>query len=237
MNTIVDEMLQSNPRIEIIELIQKNDRKKLLIKAAQIHGHYCPGLALGILAGTYAMQKITTNSDGMEDLLAVVETNNCFSDGIQLVTGCTFGNNSLIFKDLGKTAFTLTWRIRKGMRISVKADIKRYMQKINPLFSKSYDKVIKNKDRSDFEIQQFKKLGMEKAFAILNLDIIKLFKIEESETDIPDYAPSHESITCEKCGESIMEIRIIEKNSKKLCIPCAGEKYYQLEGMGIVLKH
>ncbi|MCL4502615.1 MAG: FmdE family protein [Deltaproteobacteria bacterium] len=40
-------------------------------------------------------------------MVAIVECNNCFTDGIQAVTGCTFGNNALIFQDLGKTAVTV----------------------------------------------------------------------------------------------------------------------------------
>jgi formylmethanofuran dehydrogenase subunit E len=50
------------------------------MKAGQFHGHYCPGLALGVLAGTYAMAQMSEMSDGMEKLLAIVETNNCFME-------------------------------------------------------------------------------------------------------------------------------------------------------------
>lgn len=45
-------------------------------------------------------------SDGMEELIAVVEIDACFADGIQAVSGCTLGNNSLIYRDLGRTAVT-----------------------------------------------------------------------------------------------------------------------------------
>jgi formylmethanofuran dehydrogenase subunit E len=234
MISVSEEMLKSNPRIEINELIQNNDYDKLLIKAAQIHGHYCPGLAMGVMAGTYAIQKFNVKSDGLEDLLAIVETNNCFSDGIQFVTACTFGNNSLIFRDYGKTAFTLIQRGKSGIKISVKKDAKKSMQKISPEFSQSYEIVVKNKKHSDSETQRFKKLGLEKAFAILNLDITDIFKIEDTETVLPEYAPSHESIICELCGENVMEIRIINKNSQQLCIPCGEGNYFQLDGSGIL---
>ena len=60
---------------------------------------------MGVMAATLPIQKIRELSDGMEDLITIAETNNCLSDGIQFVTGCTLGNNALIFKDLGKNAF------------------------------------------------------------------------------------------------------------------------------------
>ncbi|TDA26121.1 MAG: hypothetical protein DSO01_06175 [Archaeoglobi archaeon] len=41
-----------------------------------------------------------------EEILAIVECNNCLTDGVQVATGCTLGNNSLIYLDLGKNALT-----------------------------------------------------------------------------------------------------------------------------------
>ena len=96
-------IIKTNPRIDMHKHILQKDTETLLLKAGQLHGHYCPGLAMGVMAASFAMNELKTKSDGMEDVLAITETNNCFSDGVQFVTGCSFGNNSLIFKDLGKT--------------------------------------------------------------------------------------------------------------------------------------
>ncbi|MBI9037664.1 MAG: SAM-dependent methyltransferase [Bacteroidales bacterium] len=225
--------LKSNPRKQIISHILAGETDKLLIKAAQMHGHYCPGLAMGVMAATFAMQKIKFRSDGMEDLIVITETNNCVSDGIQFVTGCSFGNNALIFKDFGKTAFTISKRDGKGIRISTLPDSQEYIRQAKGKFSSQFEKVIKKQNHSDQEIALLKKLGIESAFAILKLDFDKIFKVEEIEVEIPSYAPSYESIFCETCGESIMASRIINKNEKKLCIPCANESYFQLDGHGI----
>ncbi len=232
---ITEYKLKSNPRRQIISHIRAGETDKLLIKAAQMHGHYCPGLAMGVMAATFAMQHMKSQSDGMEDLIAITETNNCVSDGVQFVTGCSFGNNSLIFKDIGKTAFTISKRDGKGIRISTKPDSREYIKQKNENFSKQYEKVIKNQNHNDKEITLLKKLGIESAFAILKLDFDKIFNIQEIEIDIPAYAPSLESIFCEKCGESIMASRITNIEGKKLCIPCSGENYFQLDGHGISL--
>ncbi|MCF8366932.1 MAG: TrmO family methyltransferase, partial [Bacteroidales bacterium] len=180
-----------SPRKLVLSNIWAGRTERLMLDAAQIHGHFCPGLAMGVMMATKAMQMIRGNSDGLEDLLAIVETNNCISDGIQFVTGCTFGNNALIFKDFGKVAFTLTKRDGKGVRISACANAKTYMKSAHPLFSDSYKKVVTEQNHSEEEISRFKKMGLEKAFATLSLDFDKLFSIEEIDVEVPDYAPSH----------------------------------------------
>ena len=108
---------KNNPRIEIEHLIENNDIEKVLLKSGELHGHFCPGLALGVKAAVYALKELKLNSQGMEDVLAITETNSCFADGIQYVTGCTFGNNALIYRDYGKTAVTITDRKEKGIRL------------------------------------------------------------------------------------------------------------------------
>lgn len=226
--------LKSDPRKDILALILANDTEKLLLKAAQIHGHFCPGLAMGILAATYAMNHLKIDdSDGLEDVIAIMETNNCMSDGVQFVTGCTFGNNALVFHDIGKMAFTLARRTGKGVRISARADSKEYMRSSLETFSEQYSKVVKEKDHSKKSTSKFKQTGLEAALNTLKLDFDKIFEVEQTKVNLPEYAPSHDSILCEKCGEGVMATRIEKKDDKNLCIPCAEEIYYQLSGNGI----
>jgi formylmethanofuran dehydrogenase subunit E len=222
-----------NPRKVVLSNIWAGKTERLMLDAAQIHGHFCPGLAMGVMMATKAMQHIRATSDGLEDLLAIVETNNCISDGIQFVTGCTFGNNALIFKDYGKVAFTLTKRDGKGIRIAARPEAKAYMKNAHPLFSDSYQKVVADHDRSEEAVSEFKKRGIEKAFATLNLDFDRMFKTELINVEIPPYAPMHESLLCQGCGEGIMASRIVMDGKKQYCIPCAGLKGNILTGNGI----
>ncbi len=232
MDKIRMDELKINPRREIVNDILRNDLQTLMMKAAVMHGHYCPGIAMGVMAATKAMQMMRETGDGMEDLLAITETNNCFSDGIQFITGCSFGNNALIFKDFGKTAFTLTKRNGKGIRISTREDAKAYMRNASPLFSESFQTVVKKQNHSEKEILKFKQYGRDRAFITLTLDFEKIFNIENVTVPIPEYAPSHESIICKKCGESTMSTRIVNN----LCLACSGEKYSELNGHGLFVK-
>lgn len=222
-----------NPRQEIWELIQ-TDLKKLLIQAGKLHGHYCPFLAMGVKAGARGIKDLDLEHEGMEDVIAIVEANNCFSDGIQYSTGCTFGNNSMIYRDYGKTAVTLAKRDNEeGVRFSVKPESRENWGDKRSEYEELFDKVVKERTGDEQERKRMMDLSQEISFQIIEKDFEKLFKKERVKPDLPDYAPIFESITCSKCGESVMATRIVEKNDEKLCIPCAGEDYNQLDGRGI----
>ena len=124
-------------------MIRSNDLEGLLRQAEIIHGHRCPFLALGVKAGQHAMAYLEQENTGMEEVVALVECNNCFADGIQAVTGCTFGNSALIFKDLGKTAVTVARR-RDGaaLRLAVRPDFREQMFARYPAVGPLYDKVV-----------------------------------------------------------------------------------------------
>lgn len=53
-----------------------------------------------------------------EELIAIVETEACFADAVQVITGCTFGKGNFLFRDYGKMALALLSRARKkGVRL------------------------------------------------------------------------------------------------------------------------
>jgi len=77
-------------------------------------------------------------------------------------------------------------------------------------------------------------MGFKKAFAVLNLEFESLFNLQTvSNIKVPEYAPSHDSYICTKCGESTMATRTIEKSGKIVCMECAGKAINQLTGSGI----
>lgn len=232
-NEVHNSILKSEPRLEINNLIAKNDREQLMIKAGQLHGHFCPGLAMGVMAATFAMNEMKVKSDGMEDLLAITETNNCFSDGVQFVTACSFGNNSLVYKDLGKTAFTLTTRNGNGIRICSKHESQELIKNRFPEFNTYYQKVVAEQDHRPENIAKFKKVALHRAFGTLNFDFDALFTVQLIHTEIPSYAQIHESVICSQCGESVMKPRTIEKNNEYFCYKCECSDTYVLDGNGI----
>lgn len=277
------------------------DTQSLLLMAGALHGHFCPGLAMGVMAGAYAMRELgvvaaqrakgekaqagsgggsegtgglvhgggsegtgglahgggsegtggsahggsqtlsatgsevdmAAGSDGLEDLLVIAETNNCLADGIQLVTGCSFGNNSLIFYDLGKVAFTLTRRDGRGVRVCARADAPEYIRSCLPGFDAHYTQVVGGTERGTEQVERFKSSGTERAFGTLELDFDRLFEVSWVRVQVPDYAPSHESRVCVQCGEQVMQSRTIDAADGVRCLVCANKPVGILDGHGL----
>lgn len=70
--------------------------------AIRFHGHFCPGLAIGLRAADWALN--TLGHAGDEDIVVVTETDMCGVDAIQALVGCTFGKGNLVYGTTGKTA-------------------------------------------------------------------------------------------------------------------------------------
>jgi formylmethanofuran dehydrogenase subunit E len=223
---------EENPRKEIEDAIYAGDLPRLLRISGRLHGHYCPFSALGVKAGARAMRELgIRQSMGMEEIVAIVETNNCFSDGVQIVTGCSFGNNALIYRDYGKTAFTLARRNGQGLRISVRAD--RVMAESSPEANKLWEKVVVQRRGSEADGKRLSALWKELSFRTLTLPDEDVFSINQVHIEVPYYARIFASVKCSVCGEDIMESRARFKDGEAVCLPCSGQEYYQLAGDGL----
>jgi len=217
-------------------LIQKGDLEGLLRKAAEIHGHFCSYLAYGVKAGYIAIKELGIKNTGMEEAIAIVETNNCFSDGIQVATGCTFGNNSLIYKDVGKTAVTVAKRDGTAIRIVLdpiyEKSIENDYSEANELWEKI---VVKREEATQQEHSRMMKLFAEMAFKELKKPADKMFRITLMEITTPEYAPIFNSVICPICKEKTY--KPIMHNGKLVCMDCAKVDYYVLNGGGIQRSH
>jgi formylmethanofuran dehydrogenase subunit E len=233
--------LKRNPRLDFMQAIFGDDRVRCLVKTAEIHGHFCPGSALGVMASLCGLRRLgleSLASDGLEHLMAVVEINACFADGIQAVSGCTLGNNSLVYRDLGRHAVTFAVRGNAtGARVRVRPDFRSRIDQAVPEFYPLMEKVIKNRAGSAKEEAAFKEKAREAAFALIELPFEDLLFIETVRPVLPDYAPVTESAICPNCGESIMGTKMVrDGDGRGLCLMCAGRGYRQVEGQGIVEK-
>lgn len=231
-------MEMGNPvRKEIENLIGSGNLKGLLEKAGELHGHFCNYLAYGVMAGYIAVRELGVKSTGMEEVIAIVETNNCFSDGVQMVTGCSFGNNALIYKDLGKTAMTLAKRDGSAIRIALDPDFEDSREKEYPEAYELFNKIVVKREKA--EPEEYMKMMMlfyEMTIKELNKSEDEMFRIKRMKIKLPDYAPIFATVRCSICGENIMETRSRIKDGKTVCMDCAEEEQYVLDGRGITTK-
>lgn len=230
-----------SPRQEIAEAVAAGDLLKLLKLTGTLHGHFCPGSALGVMASVYGLRQLGREgipSDGMEDLMAIVETNACFADGVQMVSSCTLGNNALIYRDLGRHAVTFAIRGKEtGVRVRVLPSFRSHLEREVPEFFSLVAKVIESKDWSASGKKTYREKGWEAAQTLIKLPFEEILAAETIRPELPDYAPIVKSAVCSACGEEIMAMKIVaEGDNRNLCLMCSGEKYFQVEGRGIVAK-
>jgi formylmethanofuran dehydrogenase subunit E len=187
------------------------------IKCVEFHGHACPGLAIGFQAAQVLMKRLNVRKAPDEELLAIVETDACGADAIQVMTGCTFGKGNFLFRNYGKHAFSLTDRRKgSGVRVCLRPDA----FKTDPE-SLSLSKKVQEDEASTKEIGRFRQLQGERVEQILKADPDFLFKIEEIAPEMPGKAIIMESGICDFCGESVKVDLLRPVDGKKVCIPCA----------------
>ena len=222
---------------EVMEtMIRGDDLEGLLRQVEHIHGHLCPGVSLGVKAGHFAMQAMDRPNTGMEEVVAIVECNNCFTDGIQVVTGCTFGNNALIFKDLGKTAVTLARREDGfAVRLAVKPDYFQEMMSRYPIAGPLFQKIVAERQGTPEEKHHFQHVWHSISYKELAAPVEEQFTISRLTIKVPQYAPIFASQVCSGCGESVMENRVRLREGQPYCLTCAGEDYFLLTGRGMTV--
>ncbi|MBN1437911.1 MAG: TraR/DksA C4-type zinc finger protein [Anaerolineales bacterium] len=180
------------------------------------HGHMCPGLATGIRVSEQALREMGPRP-GDEEVVAVVETDNCAVDAIQFLTRCTFGKGNLIHLDYGKNAFRFFRRSDgKAIRIRVRSEDKCPHQA--------------EEDRLREHARTGKAGGAERMEAaalrarriewILSAPLADLVEVQPIEASRPPRARIFNSIACAQCGERTMETRLRMLEGKALCPEC-----------------
>jgi len=185
-------------------------------KCVDFHGHICPGLAIGYRASKAGLDWLKENRSVDEEIVAIVETDSCAVDAVQVLTGCTFGKGNFIYKDTGKSAFTFFSRqSNKGVRIFAKpgdnAPTDRHMELIGKVM---------NNTATEEEKKEFRKLHDQKCRNVLETSLEDLFVIKQVNTSLPQKAKIEPSEICAGCGEPVMLSKLNVVDGLKLCRDC-----------------
>ncbi len=188
---------------------------ELINRVIEFHGHWCPGLAIGIRVSELALQEIGRAGD--EDVVAVVETDMCGVDAVQFLTGCTFGKGNLIHLDYGKNAFSFFRRYDgKAIRIITKqTSFQDRSDELKRLRRKRLDGTISLEEQ-----KRLKEINEERIKRIMELPLEELFVVNPVSSPPPKRAMILESLICESCGEATMETKTRRFLGRTLCIPC-----------------
>lgn len=186
-------------------------------RCAEFHGHICPGLSIGYMAAKAAMEWLEENRSMDEELVAIVETDACGVDAIQVLTGCTFGKGNLVHRDYGKQAFTFLGRDSgKGVRLALKPGVIEMSEDHRALMQK-----IREGSATEEERERFWTSHREMSQEVLEKDIRELFSVEPVKAALPPKAKIEPSVPCTRCGEPTMSSKMEELSGRRLCRACA----------------
>ncbi len=184
-------------------------------KAAEFHGHICPGLAMGYRVAKYVKINYPRSED--EELVCIAENKSCSVDAVQALLGCTFGKGNLIFVDNGKQVFTFYSRDKgkgKALRVYFRGDIFRRMDELRQKSAKGH---LSQEERKELEGMREKLIN-----EILSAKDEDVLSVREVEIPVPEKAHIYSSLRCQECSESFMEIKGRTANGKVVCKDCFG---------------
>lgn len=191
------------------DILSTEDFKKCI----SFHGHLCPGLTLGYLASKAGMDWLKQNRSEDEEIVAIVETDACCADAVQVLTGCTFGKGNFIYKDHGKFVFTfLSRKTGDGIRISLKENPVRNEPEFFELMKKFMNNTATNEERTLFNQKK-----MERTNKLLETPFEALFDMKPVNMEIPSKAKVEPSKPCSVCGEPTMPSKM---NDNLVCRGC-----------------
>lgn len=180
------------------------------------HGHICPGLALGYKSTQMALAHLKAVRASDEELVAIVETDACSADAVQVLTGCTFGKGNFLYKDYGKMALTLFCRQSgRGVRVALKPDTFRPDDEHLALIGK-----VTAGDATAAEEKRFRELHLERTRKILGAPAEALFTLSPVDEKLPAKAKIEPSQACARCGEPTMPSKMETSGEERLCRGC-----------------
>lgn len=182
----------------------------LLEQSAALHRHLCPrqvlGARMGILAGQLlALELPQTN----KRLLSIVETDGCFADGVSVATNCWVGRRTLRIVDFGKTAVTFVdTQTDTAVRLYPLPSIR----ELAPTFASEA------RNRWEGYLLGYERMPDDLMFGIQSVALTQSIKEIISRAGV--------RVTCDVCGEEIINEREVRRETAVLCRSCAGESYY-----------
>jgi formylmethanofuran dehydrogenase subunit E len=186
----------------------------------KFHGHKCPAMPNGLRVAEAAMNKLGVERTGDSALHAILELGEnhcatCFADGVQVITGCTFGKGNIEKTHKGKWGLTLIdKKTNRAVRVVPKAEVMLQTKKTD--FFKNYrEKGIPPTQVPENVVQPLvdKVMNAPKEMIMIVSDIFEYKRVNSPHT--------FRSFACEECGETVVEEYARIKKGKHVCQDCA----------------
>ncbi len=185
----------------------------LLTKSAELHRHLCPRQVLGIRMGMLAEELLGVELPQTEKrVLAIVETDGCFSDGVAVAANCWVGRRTMRVEDYGKSAVTFVdTQTERAWRVSPHPHGREHAARYAPEADNRWEDML---------------IGYQR------MPAAELLVWEEVSLNTPVgqiVSRAGLRVNCESCGEEIINEREVTVDGRVLCRACAGDGYYVVE--------
>jgi formylmethanofuran dehydrogenase subunit E len=183
----------------------------LLDRVGALHAQLCPRQVLGVRMGLYGGElldlEVPRNVD--KRLLAFVETDGCFADGVSVATGCWLGHRTLRVLDFGKTAAVFVdTQTQRAVRVWPHPEAREHAaHRFSDAASRWHAYL--------------------EGYAVLPVATLLEWKPVVLATSLDTIIGDPGArVGCARCGEEIINGREIQIGSQVLCAACAGGAYY-----------
>jgi formylmethanofuran dehydrogenase subunit E len=186
------------------------DLAALLERSAALHQHLCPRQVLGVRCGMYAAELFDLDLPQQDKrLLAFVETDGCFADGIAVTTGCRLGRRTLRLMDEGKVAVTFVdTYTNEAIRIAPHPLARDQAARYAPDAPDRWHAYLEG-----YQVMPTEELLCARAVT-LTISLERLISRAGIRT------------VCAQCSEEIINEREVRRGGRLVCRSCAGERYY-----------
>ncbi len=195
------------------------DAKDYFESGLQFHGHKCPAMPMGLRVGAAAMNALGVERAADGQLLAFVELGDnhcatCFADGVQMITGCTFGKGNIKKLHYGKWGVTLVdVSSGRAVRVTPRADAM-LANKQSDFFRNYREKGVPASAVPAGVVQPLVDRVMDSPDdALLSIGEIFPFSVKS-------HPHSFSGLICDECGEMVVEDYARLADDRRVCIPC-----------------
>lgn len=190
------------------------DLDDILRTSATHHHKLCPRQVLGVRIGLLAGRLFEMPLPQPEKrLLAIAETDGCFVDGVSAATGCHVGRRTLRIEDYGKTAVTFIDTLtEQAIRITPQ----------NHARELAWDYAISARNKWEAQLIGYQHMPDELLFLWHSVELtIPVRQI---------VGQPGKRVSCEICGEEIINQREVIRTGTVMCKSCAGISYFRSVG-------
>lgn len=183
---------------------------ELLEQSSKRHSHLCPRQVLGVRMALAGLELLGIQRPiGRETALIIVETDGCFADGIEVASGATVGHRTLRVNDLGKIAATFAdVASRRSIRLSPRPDARERANGYADGDPRHYFA----------QLVGYQRMPADELFRAEEVMLSPALAVILSRPGV--------RVSCDRCGEEIINDRQVALEGLILCQTCAYGGYY-----------